>query len=153
MALSIAALRAKVNENLKDFSEIVPSQHREVEHEIINLLEDLMNRGLPVQKGYISGLNIGTGITGFGGDLQSVVVTNGPSYETHMICTLKTPVSGAYKVSIDLQGAYGNKANDNDVFAPIFEIVSDTQFWISVDEPAGRKQNLTLLLEIKQINY
>ncbi len=153
MALSIAALRAKVNENLQDFSEIVPAQHREVEHEIINLLEDLMNRGLPVQKGYISGLNIDTGITGFGGDLESVIHSRGPDRESHMLCTLKTPVSGSYKVSIDLQGASGNRKDDNNLFAPIFEIVSDTQFWISVDEPAGRKQNLTLHLEIKQINY
>ena len=152
MALSIAALRAKVNENLQDFSEIVPAQHREVEHEIINLLEDLMNRGLPVQKGYISGLNINTGITGFGGDLLKVIHERGSPGESFLKCTLKTPVSGSYKVSIDLEGASGNRGNDNDVFAPIFEIVSDTQFWISVDEPGGT-QNLTLHLEIKQINY
>ena len=153
MALSIAALRAKVNENLQDFSEIVPAQHREVEHEIINLLEDLMNRGLPVQKGYISGLDIGgTGITGFGGDLESVIYSRGTN-ESSMFCTLKTPVSGSYKVSIDLQGSSGNKLYDNDVFAPIFEIVSNTQFWISIREPGNTVQNLTLHLEIKQINY
>ncbi len=152
MALSIAALRAKVNENLQDFSEIVPAQHREVEHEIINLLEDLMNRGLPVQKGYISGLNIDTGITGFGGDLESVIHSRGGK-ESFLKCTLRTPVSGAYKVSIDLQGASGNRKDDNNLFAPIFEIVSDTQFWISIRWAGDSRQNLTLHLEIKQINY
>lgn len=149
MTLTLTQLRQKVTDNLADFSNIVPEKVREVDNEIINFLESIA----PIQSGFISGLNVATGITGFGGDIVGAVHTAGPVNESLIVCTLATPVVGNYKVNIDVQANAGTMLASNDILTPVFEIISSTQFRIGIKESAGGNQNITLHMEIKKINY
>jgi hypothetical protein len=151
MALTLTQLRQKVTDNLADFSNIVPEKVREVDNEIINFLEDLSNKSLPIKVGYISGLNIGAGITGFGGNIIAAVHTagtNGSSIES----TLDSAIVGNYKVQFDIESK-GSTPSDDDLSYPVFRVISATQFEISITEPGNSDQNVTLHMEIKKINY
>lgn len=151
MALTIAQLRQKVIDDLADFSNIVPSKIRGVDDEIINFLEDLVEKTTPLKTGYITGLNIGAGITGYGGDIISASHSSG-SLGSSIICTLDSPIVGDYIVNFSLESK-GNAASDDDASYPVFRIISSTQFEISMYEPIASTQNITLHMEIKKPNY
>lgn len=152
MALTLTALRQKITDDLADFSNIVPDKIRGVDNEIINVIEEIMTKYLPLQSGFISGLNVDTGITGFGGDIIGAVHTVGPENESFILCTLANPVVGNYKVVFDIQST-GNKNSDNDVLIPVYKIISDTQFEIGIKESDNSTQSVTIHMEIKKVNY
>jgi hypothetical protein len=151
MALTLTALRQKITDDLADFSNIVPEKIRGVDNEIINVIEEIMAKYLPIKYGYISGLNIGSGITDFGGDIIGAVHTSG-NRGSYILCTLDTPITGNYIVSFNIESK-GDTSVDDDTSYPVFKVISDTQFAISMYEPIASAQNITLHMEIKKVNY
>jgi len=128
MALTPSQLRNLVNQNLADNSDILPIEHREVENELINLLEEILTK-LPLASG-----------------VYSIGDVNG----TDVIKTIIIPNVGTsnYYVVGSLQSKSANFDNDNDVIW-MFKDPTSTSFKITLREVAGQVQNLDFHWEVK----
>jgi hypothetical protein len=130
MALTVSQLRNLVEQNLADNSDILPGEHREVENELINLLEVILTK-LPLasgvfQIGDVNGVDI----------IKTVIIPNVGTSNYYVLGVLRSN-----STNYDL---------DNDVIW-MFKDPTSTSFKLCLREVAQQVQNLTFYWEIKQI--
>lgn len=115
---------------------------------------------LPVKKGWVTGINPGTGTIGdsltCSGDIVSCVLNARQFQANRYLVTMSSPaLTGTnYKVSMDCEGmsSDANWVNDTNFRVPIFKKISSSQFYLIVDEDtSGFLQNIKIHFEVKYI--
>lgn len=115
---------------------------------------------LPVKKGWVTGINPGTGTVGdsftCSGDIASCVLNARQFQANRYLITMSSPalVSTNYKVmmSSESMSSDANWINDTNFREPLFKKVSNTQFYLIVDEDtSGFVQNIKIHFEVKYL--
>ena len=124
--ISYANVQDKINLNLADFSDIVPSEHREVEQ----ILLDYIKENIPLYKGSLAVGNVGT----------------------DQIFNITFPDVGTanYYILGSIRSNSANYNDDNDVFW-VWKDPTTTGFKVAFREVSNVAQNLTFYYEIKKI--
>jgi len=167
MALTIPQLKDLVNVNLADNSNIIPSEHRDVELALIDYLETLQpisSSNLPVNKGYITANNASSGGTEVGIEVDVTVSSRLRKFGNVSTVTCASN-GGATILTVTLQNAMPSNdyivkswfelvptssvtlQNTSTVGQPVFKIISTTQFQIVLREWDGKVQALRLHFE------
>jgi len=115
---------------------------------------------LPVKKGWVTGINPGTGTVGdsftCSGDIASCILNARQFQANRYLITMSSPalVSTNYKVmmSSESMSSDANWINDTNFREPLFKKVSNTQFYLIVDEDtSGFVQNIKIHFEVKYL--
>jgi len=115
---------------------------------------------LPVKKGWVTGINPGTGTIGdtftCSGDIASCVLNARQFQANKYLVTMTAPaLSGMnYKVTMSCESMSSdvNWVNDTNFREPLFKKLSATQFYLIVDEDnSGFVQNIKIHFEVKYI--
>ena len=110
----------------------------------------LMQRFLPKNRGYFTGLNVSltTGSLTCSGDISAAtaVALTGDSVVTVTMANAMANLN--YKVNVSLQSLRSNINDDDDVCMPAWKPISTTQFTIAFREMEAIDQNLRVHLEV-----
>lgn len=105
--------------------------------------------------GWFSGLDVNGGSIGAlasGGNISSATVTNTGGGYTIVRCVLQNPMDDTnYEVSSSVQSQAVAITADNTVGVPVYKIISNTTFDISLREFTGGTQNLKINMRIYQL--
>jgi hypothetical protein len=142
--MTSAQIQTKINENLADFSNIIPEKHREVESDILQYIVD-KSKYFPVNVGFITNVNIPvtSGTVTSGGDITTATGTvNG------ILCEMDNAMpSTNYKVNISIE-SLGTNSLDGTIKAPLFKKNSVNDFYLILHETDGENQNLKIHFEV-----
>lgn len=144
-----AQIETLIDENLADFSNIIPSKHREVEHAILDYATPISR---PTNIGFVTGLNVGasSGSMTVGGDVASATATSSTNETFITVNLTNAMVNTNFKVNMTIE-SLGTLGLDNDINCPVFKIVSTTQIQISISETGSSAQNLKVHIETVQL--
>jgi len=103
---------------------------------------------IPKYRGYFSGVDVGdtSGSLSVGGSVSSAVYQSSVGSTSTVRITIPTMGTTNYFVKISLQ-SLGTISDDTPVYAPVFKIVSATQFDVGFREGANATQNLRVHIE------
>jgi hypothetical protein len=115
----------------------------------------LASRFLPKKRGALIGLDPGesSGTKAVTGDMVScVVVSNEPGTEFNSTTYLVTMSAGLantnYKIMMSLEYTESTASVENDCFAPVFKILSQTQFRVSLQAQAAGTQGMKMHIDV-----
>jgi hypothetical protein len=104
--------------------------------------------------GWFGGLEVSGGSIGAlvsGGNISSATITNTGGGYTTIRCVLQNPMDDTnYEVSSNVQSQASITA-DNTVGVPVYKIISNTTFDVSIREFTGGTQNLKINMRIYQL--
>jgi hypothetical protein len=106
---------------------------------------------VPFQRGYVSGVVSGGGTPGdpvtHGGDITAATIVSSAGEGTTILITVPNIGTTNYKVNMQLE-SLGDIGADHDCLAPVFKIISATQYQISVADVGTGGQNLKVHQEV-----
>lgn len=113
-------------------------------------LYDNLIKLIPKNTGYITGLDVGetTGNVSKSGDFTSAVSTESGN-NTKVLMTMANSMGNTnYRVEFDIEGRSTSIYSDNTISAPIFRVISATQFELGIREFASEGQNLRVHMRV-----
>ena len=145
MATRKEILQAKIDTDLATGTSITAIEHRGVESAI-------MNASIPVNRGFFTGLDVqgSTGSLTVGGDISSAVASV-PSDSKVLVTFATSMINTNYFIRINIQ-SMGDANADNDIYCPVFKILTATTAEIYIREISGA-QNLRFHLEAISLDY
>ena len=138
-------LQTKIDTDLATGTSITATEHRGVESAI-------MNASIPVNRGFFTGLDLlsTTGSLTVGGDIASAVASI-PSDSKILVTFTTSMIDTNYFIRISVQ-SMGDGNLDNDIYHPVFKILTATTAEIWIKEFGGA-QDLRFHLEAISLNY
>lgn len=139
-------LQIKIDTNLASGTSITAIEHRDVESSI-------MNASIAINRGWFTGFDVGgAGTLVVSGDVVSAISTI-PTTDTKVTVTFATSmIDTNYFIKIYVQ-SMGDGNLDNEIYCPVFKILSATTAEIWFKEIGGLIQNLKVHLEAFSLNY
>lgn len=108
-----------------------------------------INRFLPKNRGYFTGLNVGnqSGSLTTSGNVTGAVLQSTNSNMSKVLVTLQNSMGNTnYKIKYEIDSR-GTIENDADHFGCCFDIISATQFYFQIAETTNNNQNLRVHIE------
>jgi hypothetical protein len=168
MPLTIAQLHALVNQNLADNSNIIPSEHRQVENEIINTLEQALTISNPIKFSGRITYDIGSADP-FSSSNYTFVDELGvpaiftvtkqigtPVRTTFFNVTMPSLFANIAKYIVCVYPHVNNTANldlANDIYPIVINKKTTTTFDLITQELSNITQSYDFNIEIKQVLY
>ena len=102
-----------------------------------------------INAGFFTGYDVGaSNILTVGGDVATAVVSLNSTPDGAVIVTLVNTMPNLnYYIKTQIESLAGNINIDNDVVAPVFRIISTTQFELGFREVTGNVQNLRIHIQ------
>jgi hypothetical protein len=139
-----AEIQALIEENLADFSNIIPERHREVENAILDYIDK------PINFGTIQGIDVAGSIGSLTvtGDISACIASIPVSQVSKLLVTFDNEMPTVnYYVRMQVKCNSADILTDSAIGYPVFKVISTTQIEVVIGENTGGVQNLTLILE------
>ncbi len=137
-----AEIQALIEENLSDFSNIVPERHREVENAILDYIDK------PLNTGFFGNIDVGetTGTLIVGGDCVSAVATDLGTSASKITVTVTNSMPD---MNYFVRGYVNSEGNiGDDVVAINYKKINTTSFEIGLKQIDSATQDIKVFFEV-----